>query len=364
MPIVRALLNEGHKVTVAAPRDNAVSDIERAGCDYIPLKMDANGINPFADIRLTVSLWQTMKRIKPDIVLSYTVKNNIFSSLAAMSLGVPVMPNISGLGTAFLSGGALQKLVEILYRFALARAPVVFFQNNEDRELFVERKIVRSAQCQVIPGSGIDLDAFAYDQLPDSRGGVVFLMVARILRDKGVFEYVEAARRVRSMMPSARFQLLGPVDTQNRSAVDAETVKAWHEDRVIEYLGAVVDVRPAMSRAHCIVLPSYREGAPRTLIEGASMGRPLVATDVPGCRSVVEPDVNGFLCRPRDVESLVDALCRFAGLSQAGKLAMGKASRRKMEREFDQAAVVRAYREEMQKCGTLTSGTHRKDNAS
>jgi glycosyltransferase involved in cell wall biosynthesis len=169
-------------------------------------------------------------------------------------------------------------------------------------------------------------------------------MIARLLRDKGIFEYVDAAREVKAVKPDARFQLLGAVDAKNRTAIDAAKIQSWQDDNIIEYLGETSDVRPFIEKAHCVVLPSYREGAPRTLIEAAAMARPLIATDVPGCRSVVDDGVTGYLCKARDGVSLAEAVGRFLALPQAAQAAMGSAGRAKMEAEFDQTIVVQAYR--------------------
>ena len=195
-----------------------------------------------------------------------------------------------------------------------------------------------------MPDSGIDLTHFAATDYPPESDAPVFLMIARLLRDKGVFEYVAASRKVKSVHPRARFQILGAVDAANRTAIDAATVKSWQEEGVIEYLGTADDVRAHIAAAHCVVLPSYREGAPRTLIEAAAMARPLIATDVPGCRSVVDDGVTGYLCKVRDGNDLARSIGKFLALPQAEKAQMGLAGRAKMVKNFDQAIVVEAYR--------------------
>ena len=225
---------------------------------------------------------------------------------------------------------------------------MVFFQNEDDRDLFLERRLVNERQARLLPGSGIDLTRFVGRPMPDNGEVPVFLMIARLLRDKGVFEYVDAARWLKSEIPASRFQLLGALGTENRTAIDARTVAAWETEGAIEYLDQTDDVRPFIERADCVVLPSYREGAPRTLIEAAAMARPVIATDVPGCRAVVEDGVTGFLCAARSGESLAAACQRFAALPIRRREAMGLAGRRKMEREFDQEIIVAAYRKALQ----------------
>ena len=344
-PVVRDLLCAGHAVTVLAPPDDSIEKLHGLGCRVLPLSMDVKGLNPVRDLALMVRFHRIFRQEKPDVILSYTIKNNIFGAMAAKSLGIPFLPNVSGLGTAFLSGGALQRLVEMLYRRAYARLPVVFFQNSEDRDLFLDRRLITPAQARVLPGSGIDLARFAATPYPSADYPPVFLMIARLLRDKGVVEFVEAARRVRTSHPTARFQLLGAVDAENRSAIDAATVQGWVNEGVVEHLGTTADVRPFIAAASCVVLPSYREGAPRTLIEAAAMARPLIATDVPGCRAVVENGVSGFLCQARDAKSLAGEMLRFLALSSSARAAMGQAARAHMERDYDEAHVVAAYRQ-------------------
>jgi glycosyltransferase involved in cell wall biosynthesis len=344
-PLVAALLAEGHSMTVLAPADDAVPALLEMGCHFVPLAMDAKGLNPLEGVRLVRRFKQQFRVLQPDVVLSYTIKNNIFGAMAARAVGVPFVPNVTGLGTAFLSGGLLQAIAEGLYRHAFKRLPVVFFQNADDRDLFAQRRLVRAEQARLLPGSGIDLQRFAAAEMPPATSAPVFLMIARLLRDKGVLEFVEAARQVKTQYPQARFQLLGAVDAENRTAIDRATVDGWVNEGVVEYLGTTTDVRPLIAAASCVVLPSYREGAPRTLIEAAAMARPLIATDVPGCRSVVDDGLSGYLCQVRDADSLADAAMRMLALSHEECVAMGQAGRQKMQRQFDEALVVAAYRD-------------------
>lgn len=345
MPVVRSLLEKGYRVTVVAPADDSVSALEMAGCHFRPLAMDARGLSIGRELALMQRLGRIFAKERPDVILGYTIKNNIFGAIAARYCGIPFIPNVTGLGTAFLSGGGLQRIAEFLYRHAFASLAVVFFQNEDDRDLFLARGLVRAEQARLLPGSGIDLQQFpaaAYPRGVNERAPV-FLMIARLLRDKGVLEFVEAARILRLVHPGVRFQLLGAVATENRTAIGAPAVAAWQAEGVIEYLGTADDVRPHIAAADCVVLPSYREGAPRTLIEAAAMARPVIATDVPGCRSVVENGVTGLLCAPRNAQSLAGACEQFLALSPAARSAMGAAGRLRMDRIYDVAHVVSAY---------------------
>lgn len=341
MPVVEALLARGDRVTVLAPHDDTVSELEMRGVTCVDLQIDAKGVNPLSDMALVRRMRRHFADLKPDCILSYTIKNNVFGAMAARPLGIPFIPNVSGLGTAFLSGSLMRRVAEGLYRRAFAPLHTVFFQNDEDAALFLERGLVTAAQSHVLPGSGIDLDHFAPVPLPPEP--LTFLLIARLLKDKGVLEFVAAARQLKATHPEVRFQLLGAADAVNRSAIDRQTVDAWVAEGVVEYLGTLPDVRPAIAAATCIVLPSYREGAPRTLIEGAAMGRPLIATDVPGCRIVVDHDTNGYLVPVRDADALAAAMKDFAEQPTQARQQMGDLGRRKMEMEFDKQLVVDAY---------------------
>jgi glycosyltransferase involved in cell wall biosynthesis len=340
--LIRALRTAGYEPVVIAPHDpSADRRMRELDVERIPIRIDRSGLNPWADLQLIGEYKRLLRRIRPVAYLGYTIKPNVYGCFAAASLGIPAIPNISGLGTAFIRSGPLQQIVKALYRVGFRRAPRVFFQNDEDRDLFVDRKIVRADQARVLPGSGIDLDRFRPVPLPE--GPPIFLLIGRLLRDKGVVEFVEAARQLRTEMPDGRFQLLGPIDDGNRTSVSKAELQSWIAQGVIEYLGTTDDVRPFIAAASAVVLPSYREGMPRSLLEAAAMGRPLIATDVPGCREIVEEGRNGLLCVVKDARSLASAMRRFAGMSLEDRIAMGKAARRKVQEEFSEERVIRAY---------------------
>ena len=340
--LIRGLSAAGYDPVVIAATDAAAeARMQALGVERIQVDLDRSGLNPIADLALLLEYRRILKRVSPAAVLGFTIKPNIYGCIAARSLGIPAMPNISGLGTAFLMGGPLKVLVTSMYRFAFRRCPVVFFQNPDDLELFVGDRIVRRSQARLVPGSGIDLERFAPAPLPP--GTPRFLLIARLLRDKGICEYVEAARVLRAEQAEARFQLLGPIDTGNRSAIRQGELDRWIAEGTIEYLGSAEDVRPHIAAASAIVLPSYREGLPRSLLEGAAMARPLIATDVPGCRELVEPGVNGLLCDVRSANSLVAAMRALIMSPFEERTKMGLASRKLVEERFSEQRVVQAY---------------------
>jgi glycosyltransferase involved in cell wall biosynthesis len=260
-----------------------------------------------------------------------------------------VVATISGLGSAFLRGGFLGGLVLRLYRLGLGRAKAVVFQNPTDRALFIDRGLARPEQARLVAGSGIDLARFAPAPPPRPDGAFRFLLIARLLGDKGVVEFVDAARTVKRRHPHARFQLLGGPGGDNPSAVPESELARWAAESMVELLGVSDDVRTQIAEADCIVLPSYREGLPRSLLEGAAMARPLIGSDVPGCRDVIGDGVNGLLCEARSASSLAAAMERMLAMTPSERMEMGAAGRRKVEREFDQARVAAFYLEEIER---------------
>jgi glycosyltransferase involved in cell wall biosynthesis len=340
--LIRALKDEGYEPVVVAPVDPDSEDrMAELAVERIAVEVDRSGLNPFADLRLLRTYRSILKRLRPVAYLGFTIKPNIYGCLAAGELGIPAMANISGLGTVFIKRGPVLALVTSLYRRALRRAPIVFFQNPDDRAEFLERRLVRPYQAQLLPGSGVDLERFAPAPLPS--GPATFLFIGRLLGDKGVRDFAEAARRLRRERQDVRFQLLGPLDEGNRTAITRLELNRWVDAGTVEYLGMAGDVRPFIEAATAVVLPSYREGLPRSLLEAAAMGRPLIATDVPGCREVVDDGVNGFLCSAHDHESLADAMRRLAELAPEQRAAMGKTSRKLVEDRFGEGLVIGAY---------------------
>lgn len=342
--LIRGLKSAGFEPFIIAPQDPLVDgrmrDLEVA---RLPLAMNRSGLNPIADLKLFATYRRLLRKVRPAAYLSFTIKPNIYGSLAASSLGIPAIPNVSGLGTAFIRGGLVQHIVTHLYKRSFRSAAAVFFQNGEDLKLFVERRLVRDDQARLLPGSGVDLSHFA--PVPQVEGPTTFLFVGRLLRDKGVSEFVEAARLLRPELPDARFQLLGPLDEGNRTAISQSELDGWVNEGVIDYLGTSNDVRPFIAAASAVVLPSYREGLPRALLEASAMARPLIASDVPGCRDVVDDGRNGFLCTVRDCGSLASAMRSFAGLADENRLAMGEAALRKVQDEFSEELVITSYLE-------------------
>jgi glycosyltransferase involved in cell wall biosynthesis len=345
-PLVTALRDAGWRVVALAPDDGHAAAVVALGAKFQPIPIASSGTSPIADGRLFVEYLGILRKLRPQAFLGFTVKPNIYGSMAAGLLGIRTINNISGLGTAFMAAGPLNRLVSALYRLALRKSHQVFFQNPDDLSLFVGKGLVRPGQAALVPGSGIDLDHFRpLPEATDSQLPFRFLFVGRLLRDKGLLEYAEAARLLRPAWPDAEFAILGFAGSDNRSAVPIAEVERWQSEGIVKYLGDTDDVRPFLRDADCVVLPSYREGLPRSLLEAAAMAKPMVATDVPGCRDLVIDGENGLLCEARSPESLAAAMEAMLSLDPAERLAMGGRARERVERQFDQRIVVDAYLE-------------------
>lgn len=342
--LVRALITDGHVVIAAIPDDDAVAAVRALGAQTIVLPVARGSISVIADLMLVMRFAAIMRIERPDVLLSWTIKPNVYGAFAAALFGIPVIANISGLGTAFIESNWLTVIVRGLYRIGLRRAATIFFQNADDRALFVDTGLVRVARTALLPGSGIDTAAFDSAIYPAPTDGVFrFLLIARLIRDKGVHEFVEAARSLARQYPDVRFEVLGPIDPDNRTAIDRQTLQGWIDSGTIHYLGTLDDVRPAIARADCIVLPSYREGTSRVLLEAAAMARPAIATDVPGCRDVIVDGVTGLLCRARDAGDLAAKMTTMLAMPVAARVAMGVAARADVARRFAESLIITRY---------------------
>lgn len=348
--LIQAMCARGWQVVAAAPADPvATRQLEALGCLVEPIALDSVGLNPARDLRTLFRYIQLMRRHRPSHYLGWTVKPNVYGGWAAEMCGVAAVINVSGIGSVFIAESLLTRFVQLLYRRSFARARTVFFQNSADRDLFLARRLVRPGQAALLPGSGVDLDRFRPQPAPLSGDAPVFLLIARLLRDKGVGEFVAAAGALRARGVSARFQLLGPVGVSNPTAIGRDELERWVAAGTVEYLGEADDVRPFIAAADCIVLPSYREGTARVLLEAGAMARPVVATDVPGCRDPVENGRTGLLCEVRSADSLGAAMATMAAMPAAERAAMGAAGRARIEAEYDERIVIDRYLAELER---------------
>ena len=342
MPLIRALKKSGYRVEVITEFDGYETKISHEVDHIHSLFIARKGINPLVDLITFLHLFIVLLKVKPTLFLSFSIKPVIYGSLATKLLRIPSIVMITGLGTAFITNNWLTKIVRYLYRIALSSVSIVFFQNTDDKNIFINNQLVSKKVCRMTPGSGVDLEKFSFLRMPTSQN-IVFLLIARMLLDKGVSEFVKAATAVNSKMPNTQFQLLGPLGVQNRTAITISQMNKWEKNDVIEYLGETDNVLRYIEKATCIVLPSYRECTSRVLLEAAAMGRPIITTDVPGCREIVEHGKNGFLCKPKDKLDLEKKMIDMLLMSRSDRQAMGEKGRQKVEKEFNQDIVIDLY---------------------
>jgi len=350
--LVTALQAAGHEVLAIAPPDAYSERLEtELGCRYVPILMENKGTNPVKDAQLTRRFYLIYRREQPDVVLHYTIKPNIYGALAARLAGIPSINNVSGLGTVFIVKNFVSRVALQLYRYAFRYPRKVFFQNGDDQALFLQHGLVRPQITDVLPGSGVDVRRFRPATQFTRQQPFVFLMIARVLYEKGVEEYFEAARRVREAMPGTRVQLLGGIDESGGVGVKRVVFEQWLAADHIEYLGTTDDVAAYIREADCVVLPSYREGTPKTLLEAAAMGKPIVTTNVPGCRETVVDGQNGLLCEVRNAADLANKMLHVLRLPDTALQAMGRASRQLAETKFDEQIVLDKYLHEVAAIG-------------
>lgn len=349
--LINSFIGNGHKVTIIAPIDDYAKRLEELGCSVVNIHIASQGMNPFTDLVLILKLKKIYSQINPDFIFHYTIKPNIYGSIAAWLSNKKSIAVTTGLGFVFNKSSFLTKVISQLYSFSFNFPKEVWFLNEDDKAVFISKKIIKEYKSFVLDGEGVDTQYFyPVDSTKHSDDSVTFLLVARMLWDKGVGIYVEAARKLKVQFPNAKFQLLGACDVENPSAIPKDVIDSWNKEGVIEYLGVTSDVRQIVSQADCVVLPSYyREGIPRTLMEAASMGKPLVTTDNVGCRNVVIEGVTGYLCQVKNVDSLVDAMRNVIQLSPEARNEMGTKGREFMLRRFDEKIIISDYYKAIEK---------------
>lgn len=341
--VIREVVEDGNRVICLAPEDDFSNRlVSELGVEFFQIPLEGKSVGFIKELKSFLFIYLVIRRLSPEIVFNSTVKMNIYVGLACRILGIPFVNNVSGLGTSFIHRGPLLWCVRWLYGVVNMGAQHLFFENEDDLKIFEERALLGDTLATILPGSGVDLQRFQASPLPTT-GPITFIMIARLLGDKGVREYAEACRLLKSSSPNARCLLVGPLGVSNRTSVLKEEVDVWHKQGVLEYMGATDDVRPLIEQAHVLVLPSYREGMPRTVLEAAAMGRPAIVTDVPGCRQSIEPEVTGWLCEVRNPTSLAEQMKRFVAIEPYQKQQAGDEARKRVEERFSEEVVVRSY---------------------
>ncbi len=342
MNFIRELIRQGHEVHTIAPVDDYSQLLVKEGCTHHRVKMDSRGANPIKDSALIIELFMIYRKLRPDVVLHYTIKPNVYGTLAAAILKIPVINNVCGLGTVFLKKNLVSAFAMFLYRISFRFAGKVFFQNPDDRKLFIDKRILSEKAADLVPGSGIDLARFQPMEFKRNEK-FTFLLISRLITDKGILEYIEAVRKLKAEGLDAKFQILGAKDPEHKRGIKLDVINEWIQSETVEYLGTTNDVRAHIQKADCIVLPSYREGTPRTLLEAASSSKPIITTNVPGCNHVVVDNFNGLLCKIKDANDLASKMREMSGYDDAILKVFGKNGRTKMEAEYDESLVINKY---------------------
>ncbi len=341
--IIQRLIDEGYKVYVVLPYGEKVELLKEMGCEFIDLPLDRRGMNPLTDLKLLMSYNRIIKSIKPDVVLSYTIKPNLYGGLVCRRLKIPYIANVTGLGSAFEDKSLMKKFILALYMVAFKKINCIFFQNEENKNLFEKEKIALGKH-KLIPGSGVNIDYFKYLDYPKD-DIVEFCFISRIMKEKGIEEYIEVAKYIRNKYPNTKFHVLGFCEEGYES-----TLKELQERGIIEYHGMQNDIRKFHSKSHCTIHPTYYpEGMSNVLLESAACGRPIITTDRTGCREIVDNGVNGFIVNEQDSKDLIEKVEKFLKLDYEEKKSMGIAGRKKVEKEFNREIVVESYIKEIKK---------------
>lgn len=332
--LIEEFLSQGHQVYISVPDGNLVAPFEKMGCIFIETPVDRRGVNPKTDLTLFQHYRKMMKKVKPDLVITYTIKPNIYGGIAAELAKKQYAVNITGLGTAFETPGIVRAIVINLYKLALKNAKVIFFENSSDRDELLSFGCCKMEKTVVLHGAGVNTETYSYQSYPKN-DKVKFLFVGRVMREKGIDELFEAMKRLVSEGMKCFLDVVGPFEEDYKGKIDQYETEGW-----LKYHGYQENVIPYIAACDCFVLPSYHEGMANTNLECASSGRPVITSDIPGCRESVIPDVSGLLCEPKNADSLNAAMKKMIEIGAEGRASMGKAGRKHMEEVFDKKKVV------------------------
>lgn len=341
--LLEELIKYNNEVYISSPNDKYVLKLKDIGCKYIETHVDRRGTNPITDFKLMMSYINIIRRIEPEIVLTYTIKPNIYGGIACRITRTQYLSNITGLGTSIESQGLMRKISLFLYKIGLKNAACIFFQNEPNRKFFIDKNIIKSRTC-LIPGSGVNLEQHRFELYPEEDDIINFLFIGRIMKSKGVDELLEAARRITKEYPNIQFDLVGGCEEDY-----LEQLAEYEKLGIVIYHGQIDDVHSFVKKTYATILPSYHEGTANVLLESAASGRPILASRVTGCIETFDEGVSGFGFEVKSVNSLFDTIITFINLSYEKKKAMGVAGRKKMEREYDRNIVINAYLEEINK---------------
>ncbi len=332
-----------HTVYISVPKGKYTQALIDKGCVHEELKISRRGMNPFQEIKLLFSYRRLLKRINPDVVLTYSIKPNVYLGILCGINRIPYIANITGLGSSIQGGGFISKLTVILYKMGLRKAAMVYCQNETNQNYLLQHGVIYGP-TQLIPGSGVNLEVHRFEEYPLETNEIRFLTIGRIMKDKGIDELLEAARIVKKQFPNAHFSIIGFYDEDYE-----DKIRKAEEEGLIQYCGYQDDVHSFIKNCHAVIHPSYHEGMANALLESASTGRPVIATSIPGCIEIFDPDISGIPCKPKDSGDLARAIIHFIELPYADKANMGIAARRKMEAQFNRNIVIERYMNEIER---------------
>ncbi|SDC07040.1 galacturonosyltransferase [Terribacillus halophilus] len=339
--IIERLISDGYKITLVLPYGEKVELLKDMGCEYINLPLDRRGMNPFRDIKLLRGYYKILKKINPLAVLTYTIKPNIYGGLVSRLLSIPFFPNVTGLGSAVEKETMLQKLLVFMYRLSYKKADCIFFQNHDNKNFFINKDI-KHKKSIVIPGSGVNLEKFPILPYPKD-DKLEFLYISRIMKQKGIEEFISAAKHIKNKYPQTEFHIVGFCEEDYESEL-----RELHKDRIVQYHGQQNDILPYLERTHCTVHPTfYPEGMSNVLLESAASGRPIITTNRTGCKEIVDDNLNGFIVKEQDHNDLINKIENFISLNYQKKKQMGIQGRIKVEKEFNRDIVVNSYSHEI-----------------
>ncbi|MEP6628730.1 MAG: glycosyltransferase family 4 protein [Ginsengibacter sp.] len=342
--LMKRLLQEGYDVTVLTHTNTFVTQVEKSGLKVI--NIGSGNINPVKVSKYIYNLYSALKKINPDVCLTFSIRPAIWGNFITRYLNIPTITNITGVGPLFTSKNLAYRIARSIYRNALSKTKKVFFQNFDDMNLFLEKNFVRKEIAERLPGSGVDYKLFSpMEAAGKNNDTFIFLFIGRLIKDKGIFEFVEAARSIVKKYPNTLFNVIGPFWQQNlrSNTITKSVLQNWITEGVIDYQGEKKDVKKFIAEADCLVLPSYREGTSNTLLEASSMEKPVITTNTTGCKEIVDDGITGYLCNVRDSKDLAEKMEQMLLLSPDQKNEMGKKGRQKIIKEFDKQIVLSAY---------------------
>ena len=339
--LVQRLIQEGNEVIVSSPYGERIDLLKQMGCKYIEADIDRHGKNALKELKLISYYKKLIAQVKPDMIFSYTIKPNMYGAIAARSNHVPIVVNITGLGTAAEGKGLMQSMIRTMYRYALKDVQTVFVQNEENKQYFLDNNIFPE-KLKLIPGSGVNLKQFHVLDFPKDKT-IEFVFISRIMKEKGIEQYLEMAKYIRNKYPQTRFHICGFCEQEYE-----ETLKQYEEQGIIQYHGLIMNIADVLQYTQCTIHPTYYpEGLSNVLLESAASGRPIITTNRSGCREVVEDGINGFMIEQKDTAGLISAVEKFIALSNEQRKQMGLNGRNKVEKEFDREIVIEAYLKEL-----------------